>query len=150
MNVAPFNDQTNSFRQISKLSLLKSPERGIEEGSMSLTKKNFDPKEESCIICRNCGNTITLLENMISVNGRHKHTFSNPAGIVFDISCFSTADGCITAGEPTVDFTWFDGYSWSNALCSSCLFHMGWFYDSGSESFFGLILNNLLETDRTH
>ncbi len=150
MKAALLNDLTNTYRYNSELALLKSSEKGLIEGAMSNTEIDFEPEEESYIICRNCGNKITTLESMISVNGNHKHTFSNPAGIVYDIGCFSTADGCIIVGEPTADFTWFDGYSWSHSICSNCLFHMGWFYDSGSEIFFGLIIDNLLETSRTH
>jgi hypothetical protein len=150
MNAVPLNNLTNTFYHIFQLTLLKSSEKEPVEGTMSNTEIYFELEEESHIICKNCGNIITTLESMISVNDRHKHTFSNPTGIVFAIGCFSTADGCIIVGEPTTDFTWFDSYRWSHAICSNCLFHMGWFYDSGSESFFGLILNNLLETDRTH
>jgi filamentous hemagglutinin family protein len=144
------NDRKDRIPQMPYISFLKSTERGIEESTFSLTDMGFDPAKESYIICRNCGNIITSLESMISVNGQHQHTFINPSGIVFTIGCFSKAEGCITAGEPMSDFTWFNSYSWNHALCANCLFHLGWFYNSGSDSFFGLILDNLRETDRTH
>lgn len=144
------NDRKYKVPHIPEMSFLKSTESEAEEGTSPLTGTDFDLAQESYIICRNCGNIITSLESMISMNGQHQHTFINPSGIIFTIGCFSKAEGCITSGEPTSDFTWFDLYSWNHALCANCLFHLGWFYDSGSDSFFGLILDNLREVDLIH
>ncbi len=124
----------------------KSPDLKFEVES--LVKVGLD--EEHHIICKNCSNLVTTIECTIAVNGQHKNTFTNPAGVTYQIGCFSQADGSIVYGVPTVEFTWFGGFSWTYAFYSKCLAHLGWFYQSGSESFFGLILDRLRETIKTH
>jgi len=98
---------------------------------------------EEAIFCRACGAVVTARRESIEVAGTHTHTFFNPAGIVFELGCFKQAKGCLVAGEPTSDFTWFAGHVWSFALCRSCQSHLGWFYQGDVSSFFGLILPKL-------
>lgn len=101
-------------------------------------------KEDGQILCGFCLEPVTNRRNRISVNGGHRHTFTNPAGIVFEIGCFSDAPGCRTTGAPTREFTWFAGHSWNYSLCASCGTHLGWHFTSGNDgSFFGLILARL-------
>lgn len=103
-------------------------------------------KQPSALLCKVCTHKITTNENRISVNGKHKHVFFNPMGIVFELGCFSSATGCLHTGTPTLEFTWFDGYAWCITLCSSCLAHLGWHYQSSTGSeFYGLILTSLIE-----
>lgn len=87
---------------------------------------------------------------MITVNGRHHHTFVNRADLSFEIGCFSLADGCTVFGTPTLEDTWFSNYTWAYAACANCMIHLGWFYQGTGSSFFGLILDRLSETIRTH
>ncbi len=112
-------------------------------------KPALDPEEKSkrghFIICRLCSAAITLPKNIIEVNGKHRHTFTNPAGNVFTIGCFSIADGCMSYGEPTAEYTWFSGFNWCYALCSACYSHLGWHYESIDNGFYGLILDKLIE-----
>jgi hypothetical protein len=107
-------------------------------------------EEDDFILCRQCGHPITTLDHIIAVNGQHAHTHTNPAGITYRIGCFSSAPGCLIYGERISDFTWFEGFSWCLALCSYCLTHLGWHYQSPGSQFFGLILDNLIENIRTH
>jgi len=131
--------------------LRKSGEKQMEELSEELKQKVFDnEKEKSPIRCRICKNKVTTLDNMMEIDGQHQHTFRNPSGIVFQIGCFLSASGCIIIGTPTTDYTWFSGFSWCLALCSHCFAHLGWFYQSGNNSFFGLILENLIEDSTIH
>lgn len=114
-------------------------------GSRATEKSAEDEKEERQILCRNCKAPITGFNNIIEIEGRHEHTFSNPHGIVFTIGCFSDAEGCINEGIPTTEFTWFSGYSWRFSLCCRCFLHLGWHYQSRhGEIFYGLILSNLI------
>jgi len=107
-----------------------------------------DKKHKRIIVCRECFNEITYPGNKIVISGTHAHVFFNPHGIVFEIGCFSKAHGCLHTGAPTLEFTWFDGYAWNLALCSRCLNHLGWKYQSESgDGFYGLILSNLVEQD---
>ena len=85
------------------------------------------PAERPLIRCRACGYGITDISNRIRVNGAYAHTFANPHGIVFEIGCFSQADGCIHPGNVN---------------------HLGWQYASAEgATFFGLILDHLLFPD---
>lgn len=95
------------------------------------------------IVCKTCGTIITSDEMGISINGSHEHTFMNPGGLVFRIGCFSGAGGCRIMGIPTSEYTWFPGFAWCFVICSGCLSHLGWHYDSGGSSFFGFILDEL-------
>jgi len=102
------------------------------------------------VLCRRCGQEITLAEYAVTISGRHEHTFNNPAGVTFQIGCFSLAGGCAVYGPPAFEFTWFSGFAWSVCLCTNCTLHMGWFYQSAEASFFGLITTNLVRTIRPH
>jgi hypothetical protein len=96
--------------------------------------------------CRRCGSRIARTADRIRINGRMSHVFNNPAGYIFEIGCFAAAEGCVNEGQPTLEFTWFDGFSWRFALCGNCRTHLGWFYQAmKSASFYGLILAGLSE-----
>jgi len=130
--------------------LLQLSEDEFIDELIQKAEQDFDDRAHHSIICKNCGHTITHVENMISINGHHHHTFVNRADIAFDIGCFSLAEGCMVFGTPTMEDTWFQGYAWSYAACSNCMIHLGWFYQGEARSFFGLILDRLSETIRTH
>lgn len=111
----------------------------------TLAGEDDETAREKRLLCRKCGHAITSRGRAIVADGSHIHLFTNPAGLAFRIGCFSDAPGCLVAGEPTTEFTWFPGHAWSFALCAGCGAHLGWYYDSGSGGFFGLILANLAE-----
>jgi filamentous hemagglutinin family protein len=100
-------------------------------------------EEEKAVVCRVCLHRISTVEKQISVDGAHTHTFFNPAGIVFEIICFSMAPGCAVYGNASSEFSWFSGFTWRLALCANCRTHLGWFFESSDSSFFGLILKKL-------
>ncbi|MGM0452922.1 MAG: cereblon family protein [Thermodesulfobacteriota bacterium] len=134
----------------------KTPPNGEPEfdDGQAATIESAEEKEVSneapSLICRQCGFPITIASERIAVDGAHYHTFANPHGIVFEIGCFQNARGCSTTGAPTDEFSWFSGYFWQIALCGSCLIHMGWrFCAPDRPDFFGLILDRLVDTDRT-
>ena len=101
--------------------------------------------DERRVLCRECLHPVTREEDRTEIHGAHQHTFANPSGIVFTIGCFRSADGCGAAGSPTDEFTWFAGFSWRVAVCTACLSHLGWRFDSASgAAFWGLILDHLI------
>lgn len=102
-----------------------------------------EDKPDKALLCKLCGNRITMAAQAIEVNDGHHHTFFNPAGIIYEIRCFSSAEGCLQYGPFSDEFTWFAGYSWRLALCTSCSVHMGWYFSSGEAGFYGLISKNL-------
>ena len=129
--------------------LLKSSDDRPDARIRIKSEKKFGLEEERFILCANCGHAITMPESIITVDGKHIHEFTNPAGLTYEIGCFSSADGCTNYGEPTLDHTWFEGFGWSFSVCSNCFTHLGWFYTSGDESFYGLILDLLTDTAST-
>ncbi|MCP5104608.1 MAG: hypothetical protein GY950_14575 [bacterium] len=107
-------------------------------------------KKKEFIVCKNCSHIITSLDCKIEINGKHAHTFNNPAGVVYRIGCFSSAKGCFNFGEPTEEYTWFPGFAWCYANCLGCFAHLGWLFQSGEEQFYGLILTNLTIGETPH
>lgn len=105
------------------------------------------PREETerPVCCRSCGHALTLARLAIEVDGRHEHTFRNPAGYSFHVVCFSEAAGCHREGPMTSEATWFIGHAWCFALCARCQTHVGWSYRAarGDGHFFGLIATRL-------
>ena len=102
-------------------------------------------EEEENLYCFICGRPITQTRQRISVAGAHRHTFTNPAGYRFEIGCFREAPGCGQAGDYSDFYSWFDGYAWRYAMCSSCRVHLGWVYQ-GEDTFYGLVLDRLLSS----
>lgn len=118
---------------------------GSPAGDVRTVEKEGDTAEETpSLVCKTCGTVITRQEYGIEVNGAHRHTFMNPAGVVFRIGCFSEAGGCYVMGAPTTEYTWFAGYAWRYIVCAGCLSHLGWHYRAGEGGFFGLILDQLV------
>ena len=106
-------------------------------------KEAFQEEEKEWLLCSICKNRIAKISDMIEVNSKHKHTFMNPHGLFFNIRCFKEAIGCVALTSPTEEFTWFPGYSWQVTVCNKCQTHNGWKFNSGNNSFFGLIENKL-------
>jgi hypothetical protein len=102
------------------------------------------------LVCRLCHGPVTSRGDAIEVEGRHQHTFFNPAGMLFEIGCFGAAPGCRVSGQPTAEFAWFAGYRWQYASCRSCDAHLGWFFSGGAgHAFHGLIVARLVEEERS-
>jgi len=101
---------------------------------------------ERPLLCRQCHAEITSHDEAIEVEHAHRHTFFNPAGMLYSISCFARAPGCQVVGQESEYFAWFDGCSWRVTVCGSCHLHLGWFFSGGgSTDFFGLIIDRLVE-----
>jgi len=119
-------------------------QRSPEAGTAAVEERS--PEEEAYILCRDCLHPITRPAERISVQGQHHHTFANPHGIVFEIGCFRSAQGCGAIGPASDEFTWFSGHHWRVCVCVACLVHLGWRFDSpNGNTFFGLILDRLIE-----
>lgn len=129
--------------QLPLIFLFKSVHDEYAEQTISISQTK---EEERKILCKICQNLITFPTHRIEVHGQHHHVFTNPSGLTFEIGCFSLVPGCIYTGTPTLEYTWFKGYTWQMTLCHHCSTHLGWFYQSLHEAhcFTGLILNNLI------
>jgi hypothetical protein len=128
----------------------ESSDEQIEAVCSKILQETETEEKKESIICKNCRNEITTVEYSIAVNGQHAHIFKNPLGITFHIGCFSKAWGCPIYGIPTCEATWFAGFAWCITLCANCFTHLGWHYRSGRESFYGLIMANLLKDHKIH
>lgn len=128
-------------------SLLKNApsDKNSNNTKISEDSKTNNFTEKKKILCKECKSKITDSSFFISINNSHEHSFFNPHGYVFQIKCFSLAQGCIVTGEPSSEFTWFAGYKWQIAICALCFAHLGWKFQSGSSTFYGLIKNNIIE-----
>jgi len=94
-------------------------------------------------LCIACNKKITSDKERFEYNNQSEFQFINPSGFYYDILTFYTADGSRDLGEPTMEFTWFEGHSWSFAICRRCSNHLGWKY-RGKYSFYGLIKSRLI------
>ncbi len=120
-----------------------------KEGSIKpRTRQKLQDESERKISCKLCRHPVTRQSAQLEVNGKSKHTFFNPAGIVYEITCYQEAGGCLVKGELSNEFSWFQDYNWRYSFCSRCLTHLGWFFEKEKEqeisSFFGLIANRLV------
>ncbi|MBT8377937.1 MAG: hypothetical protein KJN64_01765 [Ignavibacteria bacterium] len=104
-------------------------------------KTELQPDDWLCIACNK---KITTDKERFEYNNQTEFQFINPGGFYFDLITFESADGCREIGEPTLEFTWFKGHSWSFAVCSRCSNHLGWKY-VGKYSFYGLIKSRLIK-----
>jgi hypothetical protein len=107
-------------------------------------KDQVEPDSNKKLFCNFCKNLITNEDEAISVEDSHTHTFSNPAGYIYTISCYQTAPGCAVVGEKTTDYSWFTGYAWQLALCHSCHEQLGWQFSNGQQ-FYALISDRLTQ-----
>ena len=106
-------------------------------------KKDFHSRN---LICKVCSGKVTSKKDQFTKNGCDEHGFFNPHGIAFVLGCFNRAPGCVISGDPSTEFSWFKGYTWSFAMCVHCREHLGWFFQGrDGDSFFGLILLKLRE-----
>jgi len=96
--------------------------------------------------CLHCNQKVTKVSDRIEANGKHEHSFINPAGVIYRIGCFAAAAGVLEVGEPSAHFSWFSGCVWRIALCVRCERHLGWGFHGGEASFFGLVLAELKES----
>ncbi|AGW13165.1 hypothetical protein DGI_1314 [Megalodesulfovibrio gigas DSM 1382 = ATCC 19364] len=94
--------------------------------------------------CALCRAPVTTAAARIRIAGRHAHVFCNPAGLVFEIGCFSSAEGCAAIGPPSSEFTWFPEHFWQVAVCTRCGTHLGWRFAGPAGEFWGLILEYLV------
>ena len=94
-------------------------------------------------LCAWCLHRVASEKDRYHHHGPSEFTFRNPSGMRFDILTFSRTIGCVEAGAPTLEHTWFPGHAWSFCLCASCGQHLGWHY-SGPGEFDGLIRERIV------
>ncbi|RDD39935.1 Protein cereblon [Trichoplax sp. H2] len=94
--------------------------------------------------CSTCQSPITDKKNIfsMSMNGPMS-SFVNPGGYVHDTFTVRKVSNIVTIGQKSLQYSWFPGYAWTIAQCSSCHQHMGWKFTATKHSlnpkqFYGL------------
>jgi hypothetical protein len=95
--------------------------------------------------CVQCGSKIARCNDRVQVNGKHEHSFINPAGVIYRIGCFTASPGALEVGQASSEFAWFRGYEWRCLCCAVCYVHLGWTFTQAAARFCGLILDRLCE-----
>lgn len=111
---------------------------------VSQEKIESSSMDEKKICCAYCLHAITDPDSQISVNGSFYHVFANPHGYVYEIGCFSNAEGCRKVSSSSSEFSWFSGFSWQVCICEQCASHLGWIFLSDTKIFYGLIIEKLI------
>ena len=125
---------------------LNRPDPVVFNSPKSRDKRERETSPSQNIICRVCLAEVTTKRDQFTKNSREEHCFFNPHGIAFVVKCFKKAHGCTVIGDPSPEFSWFEGYLWNFALCTGCGEHLGWFFQNyEGSSFFGLIPSKLIE-----
>ncbi|HTQ47759.1 MAG TPA: cereblon family protein [Polyangiaceae bacterium] len=106
-------------------------------------RRESELQEETWIRCSGCGQAITRARARIEVEGKHVHTFVNPAGFEYTIRCFAEAPGCVGAGEESTFWSWFRGFAWRMAACAGCGAHVGWSFRKEESVFWGLVVDRI-------
>lgn len=107
------------------------------------TRVDTEAYQDRVLVCRLCGNIITYESLGTTIAGAQCHTFANPYGHIYQIGCFRNAPGVLVDLTESTDFTWFQGFAWSIAICNWCGTHLGWRFSAESSVFYGLILVKL-------
>ena len=110
---------------------------------MAHTLAQGDPGD--WVACAACRGFVADNRARIDVDGAHSHTFINPAGLIFRVSCFADAPGVASVGEEERYFTWFAGFAWRVALCRACGGHLGWSYRRVASMFVALIDDRVVQ-----
>jgi cereblon len=88
---------------------------------------------EQDIFCSVCGSFLATTREIFSMTARGTAggTFVNPGGHVFQVLTLREVDPAHVLVETmrSIEDTWFAGYTWSVAHCTSCYQHLGWRFE---------------------
>ncbi|XP_047498018.1 protein cereblon-like isoform X1 [Penaeus chinensis] len=96
------------------------------------------------LICVRCNEVIGDTADIFSMSVEGPQgTFVNPGGYVHEMLTLTKATNLTYNGRPSIQHSWFPGYAWTIANCSSCHSHMGWKFKATNrklkpQKFFGL------------
>lgn len=111
----------------------------------SQTELEQPQQDDRGVFCASCQIHLAHQRAAIEFGGAHRHCFTNPMAIEFEIALYRTVV-CERYGPLTEDYSWFAGYAWQIVLCSSCHIHLGWRYHHlHSPDFYGLITDRIVE-----
>jgi cereblon len=101
------------------------------------------------IYCKRCEACFCRREDVFSMSATGPQaSYVNQRGMVFDLFTVYTATALKAISHPTTNYTWFPGYAWIIATCSSCHVQIGFKFVATNkslkpESFWGLSRNSV-------
>lgn len=108
--------------------------------ALSQWLETLEPGDENYLYCLQCAAAITRETARQEIDGQHRHRFINPAAVVYEVCCYTSAPGVDISGEATHEHSWFPAYTWQYVHCSDCASHLGWYFECrGKHAFFALI-----------
>ncbi|GAA33019.2 cereblon [Clonorchis sinensis] len=90
-------------------------------------------RRSAACVCVLCDCNITSSRHIICLAQEGSfQTYVNPAGVLHDIVTVSqvTHNSVSLVGSPSEEYSWFPGYSWTIANCTSCSHHLGWLFNA--------------------
>ncbi|KZV42018.1 hypothetical protein F511_14332 [Dorcoceras hygrometricum] len=103
------------------------------------------------IQCKSCQTLIGRRSDMLIMSSDGPlGAYANPHGFVHEVMTLFKTNGVGVAGPPVKEFSWFPGYAWSVAECTTCGTHMGWHFSATRKkmrprSFWGIRSSQILD-----
>ncbi|KAE9587063.1 hypothetical protein Lal_00004469 [Lupinus albus] len=81
------------------------------------------------IRCKSCQTIIAERSDMLVMSSEGPlGAYVNPGGYVHEIMTLYKADGITPVGPSATEYSWFPGYAWTIAKCSTCKTQLGWLF----------------------
>ena len=102
--------------------------------------------------CSKCGHKLGEAFQLKPIHSdKAERTFSNPHGILFQVSTASVPLNTEESLEISHEFSWFPSYGWRYSICRNCQEHLGWRFETTTDtqptSFYGLITAKIRVVD---
>lgn len=101
--------------------------------------------------CKTCKTAIAKRSDMLVMSSEGPlGAYVNPHGCVHEILTLNKANGLALYGRAETEYSWFPGYAWTVASCSTCETHMGWLFTATKKklkpkSFWGIRSSQVAE-----
>ncbi|KAJ4822785.1 hypothetical protein Tsubulata_020512 [Turnera subulata] len=104
------------------------------------------------IQCKNCRSVIARRSDMLVMSTEGPlGAYVNPHGFVHEVMTLNKANGLVLIGRPSAEYSWFPGYAWTIANCSTCERQIGWRFTATKkklkpQSFWGIRSSQVADT----
>lgn len=94
--------------------------------------------------CKNCQIVVARRTDMLVMSNEGPlGAYVNFHGFVHEVMTLQKANGLALIGSPQKEYSWFPGYAWTIATCSTCETQLGWLYTATNKklkpkSFWGI------------
>jgi len=79
------------------------------------------------LVCRRCGGQVADQSDIFSMSKEGPQgAYVNPHGAVHETLTVYKSKNLRLLGQPSTEYSWFPGYSWTITECSGCGDHTGW------------------------